>query len=748
VDAIDVHYLGQAVGDTLTHVRVFPAVVLAFLLFCASARSVRAQSAPDRHSVAEYSYPFGNNPYLPSRARTSSGEFLQPDAYPTASYCGKCHQAVHGQWRQSAHANSFREPFYLKNVELLIQEKGIEYTRHCEGCHNPIALLSGALTPGSKVNRSSNSDGVTCMVCHSIARVQDTGGTGSYVMGRPAVMVTEDGTPVQRPVKDADILRRPDLHRKAVMRDFYRTAEFCAVCHQAEIPKQLTNYRTLRPFTVYNEWQQSAWAGQSPLPFYKKDKVYTCQTCHMPAADAPDEPAAVDGKAPSHRWPGANTAIPAYYGYAEQMRLTEAFLKKAVSIDIFGLTKNSDAEQSLVAPLDRQSVLLSASDQVTVELVVMNNQIGHSLVPEQRDFYEAWVEFQTIDAAGKSIFHSGFLDGNRALDKRAHSYTNRLLSAEGKVLDHHEVWDQRVRAYDNTITPGRADLLRYQFRIPPGVRGPLTLVAKVNYRRFRRSYSDWVLGQPLELPVVTMAQQTTILDMRGTPPQPAADPATDAQRWNNYGIALLEHQEYSRAADVFREVVRMQPGNADGYINIAVAQFSQGQYDLALRSLQAALAVDSNSERARAYEGLVYGLQYKFDQTIEALKPVVAAYPRLRVARQELGYAYFLQKQYAPAREQYEALQSVDPYDLVAYRYLAALYNKLGLKEKSTEQAAALADRQDDPASAYLIQRFWIMNPSVAYEVSPVHVHGDDPQSAQLSVNKLLQTSAIWPFGQ
>ena len=66
-----------------------------------------------------------------------------------------------------------------------------------------------------------------------------------------------------------------------------------------------------------------------------------------------------------------------------------------------------------------------------------------------------------------------------------------------------------------------------------------------------------------------------------------------------------------------------------------------------------------------------------------------------------------------------------------AYRYLAALYEKLKLPEKSAQQASALADRQDDPASAYLVQRFWILNPSVAYEVSRVHVHGGDQKNEQ-----------------
>src|SRR5579864_3167826 len=141
--------------------------------------------------AAHYKLPFSEGrPFLPSNATTDSGEFIDPKSFLTAEYCGHCHEQAHAEWRQTAHANSFRNPWYVKNVNLLTNERGIEYTRHCEGCHNPIALVSGALTTGSKIDRKFDEDGVTCSVCHSIQKVT-TVGTGSYVMGAPAALVDE-----------------------------------------------------------------------------------------------------------------------------------------------------------------------------------------------------------------------------------------------------------------------------------------------------------------------------------------------------------------------------------------------------------------------------------------------------------------------------------------------------------------------------------------------------------------------------
>jgi len=153
--------------------------------------------------ASRYNYAFGKDaPFLPSNATSANGQFLSPKNFYPAQYCGHCHQEAYRQWRQSVHSNSFRAPWYLKNVNALIDEKGVQYSRHCEGCHNPVALLSGDLSQGMPKKRPFEDEGLTCSTCHSIVST-DTTGTGSYVMGTPAVLVDEAGAPITRPVSDA-----------------------------------------------------------------------------------------------------------------------------------------------------------------------------------------------------------------------------------------------------------------------------------------------------------------------------------------------------------------------------------------------------------------------------------------------------------------------------------------------------------------------------------------------------------------
>jgi hypothetical protein len=136
-----------------------------------------------------------------------------------------------------------------------------------------------------------------------------------------------------------------------------------------------------------------------------------------------------------------------YYGYNEQLDKTIAFLRNNVlNVDIFALEQNGG---KVIAPLGSEAFTVAPGDDLTVTVVIQNKGIAHNLVPEQRDFYESWVEFEAKDAAGRSLTHSGGLRADGSLDPTAHSFTNRLINTDGKLNDLHQVWNTRVIAYNN-----------------------------------------------------------------------------------------------------------------------------------------------------------------------------------------------------------------------------------------------------------------------------------------------------------
>lgn len=675
-----------------------------------------------------YNYLFGKDNFsLPGNAATEGNQFLEPGAFPKAEYCGHCHEEAYHQWRQALHSNSFRAPFYRTSVNILIRTKGIEFSRHCDSCHNPIAVASGALTTESQVDRSFDSDGLTCSVCHSIQALQSTSGNGGYVLGVPAVMVDENGKRIPGEVPFGDIIEHPERHAKAVMQPFYRTPEFCAACHKANLPNPLNDYKFIRAFTVYDEWQNSKFSQRNPLTFYKSDFVI-CQDCHMPrSATTLHDYGAKEGKLASHRWTAGNTAVPFYYGFDEQLEKTKEFLQSGryLNVDIFGLKKTG--EDNLIAPLGSVPFQLEANDVVEAFVVIQNKNIGHSLIPEVRDLYEAWVEVVVTDAAGNEVYHSGFLKPDGMLDARAHSFTNRPVNLSGDFVDNHKVWTIHSMAYDNSIQSGRSALVRYEFQIPPDTKGPLRITARVNYRHLRQSYLNNVFGPDHPLyPVVELASRTRELNLgMNEPTPPAKSDNEDWMRWNNVGIGFLDQQQYSDAIAAFEQVVKRRPDYEDGYVNVGLTYIEWEKYSSAGPALEKALQLHPDYARALYYLALVERREGHPEAEVADLQKVVEQYPQSRDARRELGIAYYQGHRTDDAIAQFQTLQAIDPDDLAAHYNLAILYRRKGMKAEAAEQAALYVTKRIDPGAPTYSLEYLRKHPEISTESVPWHMHTD-----------------------
>jgi Tfp pilus assembly protein PilF len=705
-------------------------------------RSVAAGSEADEAAAARSAYSakvaekyndhFSNEAhFLPSLMTTDTGEFIDPKNFFTAQYCGRCHQEAQHQWRQSAHSNANRAPWYLRNVNLLNDGKGVEFSRHCEGCHDPVALVAGNLTQGSTKRRPFDADGVTCTVCHAIQSV-DTRGTGSYVIGVPAVLVDENGKPITRAVSDGEILAHLDRHSAAVMKPFYRSSEFCATCHKAALPRQLNDYKWQRAISLYDEWQNSSFAKQSPLPFYVKDSVSTCETCHMQREHIklPD-PGAKNGLLASHRWLGANTIIPKFYGYDEQADRIVKFLQDSVfNVDLFAIEHGGQSGQPPVvsAPLGLVSYSVAPGELLTADVVIQNKGIAHSYVPEQRDMYESWIDFTVKDNTGKTLFESGFLKPNSDLDERAHSFTNRLISPQGTLNAEHQVWNTHIVAYNNTIQSGRSQIVRYSFHMPPAAAGPITLTATVRYRRFDQHFMDFGMnmsgGKHYDQPIVEMISASRTVAVGENHPVPPA-PSENKQwmRWNNYGISLLDAQQYAASVEAFAHVAKLRPDYVDAFTNQAIVEIQWQQYKDAGEHLGQALKLAPENSRALYYRALLERNEGDLEGAIADLRLVAKAFPRSRDAHRELGFSLYQQHKYSEARAEYEIVQTIDPDDLAAHYVLAILYRRLGLKDKAAQQAAIFADQKDDPSANSFALDYLRKHTEVASESVPWHTH-------------------------
>jgi tetratricopeptide (TPR) repeat protein len=502
------------------------------------------------------------------------------------------------------------------------------------------------------------------------------------------------------------------------------------------------NYKFLRAFAVGDELQTSSFSKESPHPFYVRNKE-TCNTCHMVKEPTKYFDASVkNGTIASHRWASANTAIPSFYGYKDQLEAVQKFLNDdKMGVDIFALSRISASKKpELIAPINRQTFSLKEKETFIADVVVTNKNIGHSFPPELRDFYEAFIEFTVSDASDKVIYKSGFIKPNGDLDEKAHNYKTYLVFQDGKINELHHIWKTKVVAQNTAIPSGRSDLARYKFTIPSNVGNQIKLTAKLQYRRFTRVFSDYSLKKSLDLPIETMAKSERIFSMvEENKPQPVDPKAMpDWRRWNNFGIALLDQRQFPQSADAFDKVIE---ANVDykgfAFTNKALALMELGGYEEAEKLIAKSLEIDDKNLRALFQRGRVNRVRSRLDKAEADFKKVNESYPKDRLTLQQLGELAKIKSDTVPkaqrteqlkiAQGYYEQILAIDPEDVGSHYNLMIVFQKLGLRDDAKREAKIFQDLKEDPQQTPLAGNFLQANWQIGNESLPFHTHDLQP---------------------
>src|SRR5215212_7423520 len=147
----------------------------------------------------------------------------------------------------------------------------------------------------------------------------------------------------------------------------------------------------------------------------------------------------------------------------------------------------------IAAPMDKAAPALPPGASARVDVVVRTRKIGHFFPGGTFDAFDVWVELQGKDADGKVVYWSGqVLDGGKGpVEEGAHFYRSYQLDGEGNPINKRNAWQARSVLYVRQIPPGAADTAHFRVKIPKDAKGPITLSAKLNYRKFSHYYTQF-----------------------------------------------------------------------------------------------------------------------------------------------------------------------------------------------------------------------------------------------------------------
>ena len=482
------------------------------------------------------------SPFFPSSANTNTGDVIPGDFFLTSKTCGRCHVDIYEQWNSSMHHfSSFNNQWYRKSIEYMQDVVGTEPSKWCAGCHDHAVFFNGRFDEPirDQIDTPEAQAGLGCTSCHSVVHVGGTMGQADFVIEYPPLHdLAASDNPLLEWAHDKLAYLAPEPHRRTFLKPFHteQSEEFCSTCHKVHLDEPVNDYRWIRGFNEYDNWQASGVSGQGARSFYYPERPQTCNDCHMPRVRSND-PAADDGFVRSHRFAAANTAVPFVNGDTEQLKAVQDFLQAGqISVDVFGIARVDEppatpvsvdrprgdstttlsstfavGEESsqltgrtivtagpladVVAPLNISPVAVRRGESVRVEVVVRTRNVGHFFPGGTVDAFDVWVEFEAVDDQGRVLLHSGAVeqdgDRNGPVDPAAHFYQSLQLDGHGNPINKRNAWMTRSVAYVRLIPPGAADTIHYRLQIPEDAGDRIQLRAKVNYRKFAWWLTQW-----------------------------------------------------------------------------------------------------------------------------------------------------------------------------------------------------------------------------------------------------------------
>ena len=313
------------------------------------------------------------------------------------------------------------------------------------------------------------------------------------------------------------------------------------------------------------------------------------------------------------------------------------------------------------------------------------------------------------------------------------------------------------------IPPGAADTIHYRLDIPADCGDRITLKAKVNYRKFAWWNTQWAFGGVRDpeqkdpsvtphhddgrwvfngdtsrvsgqvkaipdIPTTVMATGEGVLKVapRGAA-LPDEKPLLDKsvrERWNDYGIGLLLQGDIKGAEAAFLKVTQMEPGYADGWVNVARARIQEGQMAAAEEVLRKALEIEPKLAKTHFFLAMAQKPEGRYDEALEHLRVAAAQYPRDRVVRNQLGRVLFLKRQYKDAVVEFKQVLKIDPEDLQAHYNLMLCYQGLGDAAQAEREKKLYERFKADESAQAITGPYRQLHPHDNNERQMIHEHG------------------------
>ena len=480
--------------------------------------------APDFSHYAlpkDYKMPYGKDIFAPSMAKTVNGGPVAPQLLAGSKSCGAsgCHTEIYKEWDANTHRWSSEDQAFQAVQAALIHAEGAPAARYCAGCHDPVSLLSGYKNASTSIEAPGFKEGASCVVCHAMRRV-DVQGNGNYVWGPPKPYLFEyAGAGRAASITHFLIRAYPRQHNEDYDLTLDKNPASCGACHKQFIDKEINHVGWVQLQNQYDDWKHGKW-NTDPNTAHR----LRCQQCHMYYQKAPsvaladpyDLKTGLGLKHRNHWFAAANQWMPKVIDSpdaAGQIARVKQWLEgKKYIPEIAKVWPQGPVLPIRIVPPQA----LRPGEKAEFRTVISNNKAGHSFPTGPLDLIRAWVEVRVSDQTGRVIFHSGELMADDHLEPGTFVLKAEGVNAEGQEIVRHDLWHYVGAKWKRAVFPGYSDMCEYKFIVPRTVKGPLTIAARLRYRKANQYFMDFAFpGKHLQSPITNLSSDRVEVPLAG-----------------------------------------------------------------------------------------------------------------------------------------------------------------------------------------------------------------------------------------
>ena len=180
----------------------------------------------------------------------------------------------------------------------------------------------------------------------------------------------------------------------------------------------------------------------------------------------------------------------------------------------------------------------------------------------------------------------------------------------------------------------------------------------------------------------------------------------NAYRANNIGVAYLEQFDYAKAAESFRQALKIDPKLKIANIDLAIALFNAQDIEGALTAAKTAAELAPDKPQPPYMLGLIARNQNRTEDAVAFFEKVLKFDPNDVGTNVNLGQIYIQQRNYAEAEKNFRTAIEAEPYNSTALYNLATVLLRNDARDEGKQLMKNFQDLRQSGAATNIGQNY------------------------------------------